>query len=107
MEECSVFRALMASFRPDTHKTLATLLRKTRREKRLSLARVASRLPTWMHFDHSKLGRVERGERDVSYAELREIAKAIETTIGDLVNAVEDIIAAKRRVSRPRIKKRQ
>jgi transcriptional regulator with XRE-family HTH domain len=85
----------MPSFRPESHKTLVELLKKRRRAKRWSLKLVVARLPAWVNFDFSKLARIERGVRDVSYAELREIAIALKTTIGDLDDEVDAVLAAK------------
>jgi transcriptional regulator with XRE-family HTH domain len=84
---------------------LIQLLREKRKAQRLSLEVVAARMPPWSHFDFSRLGRVERGTRDVTYQELREIAKAIGTSITELVGEVESILAAKSRVDRPRRKR--
>jgi len=89
---------MVLSFRPESHKLLADRLRQRRKkELKLSLEVVANRLPAWMHFDHSKLARVERAERDVSYAELREIAISLETTIGELDGYVARVLAAGKR----------
>ena len=85
----------MPSYRPESHKTLVQLIRKARKAKGLVLETVVKRLPAWMNFDAAKLSRVERGQRDVSYSELREIALAIDSDIRVLVNEVEDILAAK------------
>jgi len=86
---------MVLSFRPETHKILAKRLRYRRKiDLKLSLEVVADRLPAWMAFDHSKLARVERSVRDVSYAELREIAIALETTIGELDAFVSGVLNA-------------
>ena len=85
----------MASFRPETHKTLVSLLIEQRKAKKLSLRKVVSRLPEWMGFQFSTMGKIERGERDVSYAELREIAQVLGTSVATLALRVEEIVAAK------------
>lgn len=100
-----LFAGAQMAFLPESHKTLITLLRYERKSRVLSLVTVAARLPAWMKFDFSKLARIERGQRDVSYGELREIAKALGTDIVSVVAQVEYIIAAKVRVDRPRKKK--
>lgn len=100
----------MPSFRPDSHKTLIELLKKRRKAKRWSLELVVARLPRWVNFDFSKLARVERGVRDVSYSELREIAIALKTTIGELDDEVDAVLAAKIKAEhghRPRQAKRK
>jgi transcriptional regulator with XRE-family HTH domain len=97
----------MASFRPESHKTLVQRLRALRKEKHWSLEVVAARLPGWMDFDFSKLARVERCVRDVSYAELREIARALETSIAELDAHVNEVLGAKARAGHGRPRKRR
>jgi transcriptional regulator with XRE-family HTH domain len=70
------------------------LCHRRKKELELSLEVVAARLPDWMAFDHSKLARVERDVRNVTYAELREIAIALETTIGELDAFVSGVLDA-------------
>jgi hypothetical protein len=90
----------MASFRPETHKTLIALIQQQRKAKKLSLRKVVARLPEWMNFQFSTLGKIERGVRDVSYAELREIARVIDTTVAALDQRVDEIEAAKAKAAR-------
>lgn len=85
----------LKSFRPESHKTLVALLRQRRKDRQMTLKEVAAKVPTWMKFDFSKLARIERSVRNVSYAELREIAKALGTDVSTLSAQVEEIIRAK------------
>jgi transcriptional regulator with XRE-family HTH domain len=96
----------MASFRPETHKTLVSLLIEQRKAKKLSLRKVVSRLPEWMNFQFSTLGKIERGVRDVSYAELREIARVLGTSVAALDVRVDEIEAAKAKAARGTRKKK-
>jgi hypothetical protein len=96
LEECPSFTGhSMASFRPETHKTLISLLLEQRAARKLSLRQVVSRLPDWMHFKFTTLQKIEAGARDVSYAELREIAKVLGTSVAALDLRVEEIVVAK------------
>ena len=93
------------SYRSEAHKVLVGLLRQKRKAKHLSLEVAAARMPAWMHFDFSRLARVERGERDLTYQELREIAKVVGSTITEVVCEVETILSTKLRVDRPHKKR--
>lgn len=96
----------MASFRPETHKTLVSLLIEKRKEKGLSLRNVTAKLPDWMGYQFSTLAKIERGERDISYAELRELAQVLGTDVTTLATRVEEIVTAKLKVQvLPRKKK--
>lgn len=90
----------MASFRPETHKTLVALLLEQRKTKRLSLRKVVAALPEWMAFEFSTLGKIERLERDISYAELRELAHVLGTTVAELDQQVDAIGRAKDKANR-------
>jgi len=96
----------MASFRPETHKTLVSLLIEQRTARKLSLRQVVSRLPDWMNFKFTTLQKIEAGARDVSYAELREIAQVLGTSVAALALRVEEILAAQEEVARGTRKKR-
>jgi hypothetical protein len=74
--------------------------RQQRQAKKLSLRNVVARLPEWMDFQFSTLGKIECGVRDVSYVELREIARVIGTAVSALDQRVDDIEAAKAKAAR-------
>jgi len=93
-------RALMASFRPQTHRIMAGLLKQHRRALKLSYRKVVDRLPEWMAFKFTTLQKIEKLSRDISYAELREIALVLGTSAEELSRAVETILAAKERASK-------
>jgi len=42
---------------------------------------VASRLPDWLGFDYRTVHKIEKKRRDVSFVEVQELAKALETTV--------------------------
>jgi transcriptional regulator with XRE-family HTH domain len=96
----------MASFRPETHKTFVALLIEQRKARKLSLRRVVSKLPDWMNFQFTTLQRIEAGARDVSYAELREIAQVLGTSVAALDLRVDEILAAKERAAHGTRRKR-
>lgn len=96
----------MASFRPETHKTLVALLVEWRKARKLSLRQVVSRLPDWMNFKFTTLQKIESGARDVAYSELREIAQVLGTSVADLDRRIDEIEAAKNRATQVRGRRR-
>ena len=90
----------MASFRPEAHKTLVALIIEQRKARKLSLRQVVSRLPDWMNFQFTTLQKIESGARDVGYAELREIARVLGTSVAALDLRVDEIEAAKVKATR-------
>jgi hypothetical protein len=107
MEVCSVLPARDGQFPAGITQNGCSATKGGTRGKALVAGFVAARLPGWMNFDFSKLARVERCVRDVSYAELREIAHALETSIAELDAHVTEVLGAKATAGHGRPRKRQ
>lgn len=59
------------------NRAIVTVLTASRREAGLTQRQLAERLPDWLGWDHTTLGKVEKGRRRADYVELREIAIAL------------------------------
>jgi len=77
------------SYRTQALEILIELLTERRKKKRISLRALAAKLPPAMGFTHSTLGKVERRVQDLSYAEARDVAKALDTSLSELDAQVE------------------
>ena len=59
------------------NRVIVTVLTASRREAGLTQRQLAKRLPPWLGWDHTTLGKVEAGRRRLDVVELMEIAKAL------------------------------
>ncbi|HEY4215017.1 MAG TPA: helix-turn-helix transcriptional regulator [Steroidobacteraceae bacterium] len=79
----------MTSFRNGTHAALIAVLISQRKALKFTLRTVAARMPKYLGWDHTTLVKVEKGRRNVSFVEARELAKVLETNLAGLDLAVE------------------
>jgi transcriptional regulator with XRE-family HTH domain len=59
------------------NRAIVTVLTASRREAGLTQRQLAERLPEWLGWDHSTVGKVESGRRRLDVVELLEIARAL------------------------------
>jgi transcriptional regulator with XRE-family HTH domain len=86
----------MTSFRNGTHAALLAVLISQRKALNLTLRTVASRMPKYLGWDHTTLVKVEKGRRNVSFVEARELARILGTNLAGLEVAVEALENANR-----------
>jgi len=97
----------LSTFNREPHKALVQLLKQQRKARKLSLRKVVKLLPPWLKFEFQTLHKIEAGRRNVTYTELREIARVLGTSVAALDGRVDEIVAAKEGlVSAPVGKKR-
>ena len=84
----------MTSFRNGTHVALLAVLKSQRKAQKLTLRTVAARMPTYLGWDHTTLVKVEKGRRNVSFVETRELARVLGTNLAALEVAVEALESA-------------
>ena len=94
--------APMTSFRNGTHAALVAVLISQRRALKLTLRAVASRMPKYLGWDHTTLVKVEKGRRNVSFVEARELARILGTNLAGLEVAVEALEGAQDQATRGR-----
>jgi transcriptional regulator with XRE-family HTH domain len=86
--------APMTSFRNGTHAALIAVLISQRKALKLTLRTVAGRMPKYLGWDHTTLVKVEKGRRNVSFVEARELARILGTNLAGLELAVEALESA-------------
>ncbi len=84
----------MASFRNETHTALLAVLISQRKARKLTLRAVAARMPKYLGWDHTTLSKVEKGRRNISFVESRELAQILETNLASLEVAVKAVESA-------------
>jgi hypothetical protein len=89
----------MTSFRNGTHAALIAVLISQRKALKLTLRTVAGRMPKYLGWDHTTLVKVEKGRRNVSFVEARELARILGTNLAGLELAVEALESAKNQVT--------
>ena len=75
---------MAGNFRNGAYDALVEALRTRREALGLSQMAVAAAMPNWLGFDHTMLNKIEHKVRDVSFIEVRELAKILQTTIAEL-----------------------
>lgn len=86
--------APMTTFRNGTHAALLAVLISQRRALKLTLRAVAARMPKYLGWDHTTLVKVEKGRRNVSFVEARELARILQTNLAGLELAVDALESA-------------
>lgn len=86
--------ALMTSFRNGTHAALVAVLISQRKALKLTLRAVAARMPKYLGWDHTTLAKIEKGRRNVSFVEARELARVLGTNLAGLELAVDALESA-------------
>ena len=86
--------APMTSFRNGTHAALVAVLISQRKALKLTLRTVAGRMPKYLGWDHTTLVKVEKGRRNVSFVEARELARILGTNLAGLELAVDALESA-------------
>jgi hypothetical protein len=86
--------APMTSFRNGTHAALVAVLISQRKALKLTLRTVAARMPKYLGWDHTTLVKIEKGRRNVSFVEARELARILGTNLAGLEVAVEALESA-------------
>lgn len=84
----------MTSFRNGTHAALIAVLISQRKALKLTLRAVAAQMPKYLGWDHTTLVKVEKGRRNVSFVEARELARILRTNLAGLEMAVEALESA-------------
>lgn len=79
----------------EDYRSLLVWLRKLRRERGLTMRRLAGRLGV----HHSWIGRIESGERRLDVAEFVRLCKELEVNPNDGLNLLRDPIAPGRKVA--------
>ena len=97
---------LLATFRNDTHAALLAVLISQRKALKLTVRSVAARMPEHLGWDHTTLVKVEKGRRNISFVEARELARILGTNLAGLDLAVEALENAKYEATSTRRKKR-
>jgi transcriptional regulator with XRE-family HTH domain len=77
----------VATQRSQSHVALGRAIREIRRQHGISQEKLADRIPV----DRTYLGGIERGERNVAYANLLLIAKALDVRISVLVTRADEL----------------
>ena len=90
----------MTSFRNVTHTALIAVLSSQRKALKLTLRTVAARMPKYLAWDHTTLAKIENGRRNVSFVEVRELAKILDTNLATLDLAIEALENADYQASR-------
>jgi transcriptional regulator with XRE-family HTH domain len=90
----------LTSFRNGTHSALIAVLSSQRKARKLTLRTVAARMPRHLRWDHTTLSKIEKGRRNISFVEVRELARILETKLETLDVAVEAMENARYQVVR-------
>jgi hypothetical protein len=86
----------MATFRNGAYDALIeTLIAQRKSKKGMTLRKMAKLLPEWLGFDWSTLHKIEKKRRDLSFVEGQELAKVLDTTVGELDAKAKEIAAAR------------
>ena len=89
-------RAPMAgNFRNGAYDALVEALMTRREALGLSQIEVAAALPKWLGLDNTMLNKIEHKVRDVSFIEVRELAKVLRTTIAKLDATASELEAGR------------
>jgi transcriptional regulator with XRE-family HTH domain len=99
----------MTTFRSSAYEALVAVLKSQREARGLSQTDVARALPKWLGFDYTTVNKIEHKRRNVSFVEVREIAKVLDTNIAALdlqAEAVEHALNSSYRPAR-RAKRRK
>jgi hypothetical protein len=73
---------------------LLAVLISQRKVLKLTVRSVAARMPEHLGWDHTTLVKVEKGRRNISFVEARELARILETNLAGLDLAVETLESA-------------
>jgi transcriptional regulator with XRE-family HTH domain len=98
--------APMTSFRNGTHAALLAVLISQRKALKLTLRAVAGRMPKYLGWD-TTLVKVEKGRRNVSFVEARELARILGTNLAGLELAVEALENANDQATGGKSRRRQ
>lgn len=92
----------MPKFHTGSYDALIDVLETLRKAKKLTLRKVADRLPEWLGFDWSTLHKIEARRRDVSFVEVQELAKVYGSSVAEIDQQAGMIAAARMSGVQPR-----
>ena len=75
---------MAGNFRNGAYDALVEALRARREALGLSQMGVAAALPKWLGLDHTMLNKIEHKTRNVSFIEVRELAKVLRTPVAEI-----------------------
>jgi transcriptional regulator with XRE-family HTH domain len=75
---------MAGNFRNGAYDALVEALRARREALGLSQMAVAAAMPKWLGFDHTMLNKIEHKTRNVSFIEVRELARVLRMTVAEL-----------------------
>ena len=75
---------MAGTFRNGAYDALVEALKARREALGLSQIAVAAAMPKWLGFDHTMLNKVEHKTRNVSFIEVRELARVLQMTVAEL-----------------------
>jgi transcriptional regulator with XRE-family HTH domain len=81
--------APMTTFRNTTHAALIAVLSSQRKGLKLTVRSVAARMPKHLGWDHTTLVKIEKGRRNISFVETRELAPILELNIATIDLSME------------------
>ena len=84
----------MTSFRNGTQAALVAVLISQRKALKLTLRAVAARMPKYLGWDHTTLAKIEKGRRNISFVESRELARIYGINLAGLELAVDALESA-------------
>jgi transcriptional regulator with XRE-family HTH domain len=96
----------LTSFRNGTHAALIEVLSSQRKALKLTMRMVAAQMPKYLGWDHTTVAKIENGRRNISFVEVREFAKILETNLEKLDLAVQELENANYQATRAPRKKR-
>jgi len=81
--------APMTTFRNGTHAALIAVLSSQRKALKLTTRQVAAQMPRHLGWDHTVVTKIEKGRRNISFVETRELAGVLELNISTIDLSIE------------------